>query len=424
LDPEAVAVDLWRIRWEAMLGQAAKARALSANYKKWCGKYFEKNDKLCREFASTWLSRLWFEGHDNDERWVRKLKPIVETWTWWQLQRAVVRRNWAVAEALADRWMRLGGETSQERRSYWLHLVRARRNASSSKDVWREFADRYSSGEQDFYKLTAKHFAGYSLAADSSVASPPAQDDGDDEADDEETEQELAHKTDATCLPTLAPQWPKIKDARAEFLINDDLKWFSERWQLAPRRQCVGQIRAMERELLEHCQAGMLSQLPIVPYQDEFRTVSERFDVPRGLLAGLSKQESGFCAKAVSWADAIGLMQLQWSKRVRALGLLTHPEQLYDPKLNIEAGALELKRLRDRFQGNWFMTLAAYNAGEDVVRLWNKRRPHSSNFQFIETMPFQETRDYVRNVFANWMRYELKDPKSTSDSAFNHLARL
>lgn len=109
------------------------------------------------------------------------------------------------------------------------------------------------------------------------------------------------------------------------------------------------------------------------------------------LLHAVIKQESGYRQRAVSHAGARGLMQVMPATG-RGLGV-KNPQHLFDPKVNIDAGAKLLSQLWARFDGNIDLVLAAYNAGEGAVRKHGMRVP-----------PYRETRDYVVKVKANYQR--------------------
>lgn len=109
------------------------------------------------------------------------------------------------------------------------------------------------------------------------------------------------------------------------------------------------------------------------------------------LLHAVIKQESGYRQRAVSHAGARGLMQVMPATG-RALGV-RNAQHLFDPNVNIDAGAKLLSQLWGRFDGNIDLVLAAYNAGEGAVRKHGMTVP-----------PYRETRDYVVKVKANYRR--------------------
>jgi soluble lytic murein transglycosylase len=121
------------------------------------------------------------------------------------------------------------------------------------------------------------------------------------------------------------------------------------------------------------------------------------------LTAGLIRQESAFEPEARSPANAVGLMQLLPStarllaKQAR-IGYSRF--QLADPSYNVHLGTIYLAGLKKSF-GNVESALAAYNAGEDRVGQWTAGQSYRETAEFVDSIPFTETRDYVQIVTRN-----------------------
>lgn len=126
------------------------------------------------------------------------------------------------------------------------------------------------------------------------------------------------------------------------------------------------------------------------------------------LVFGLVRQESRFHVDAKSSAGAEGLMQLlpttaRWVSR--KIGMKDfHPSRVYRPDVNAALGAFYLKQMLDGFKGNPVLAAAAYNAGPGRARRWCDTRPIEGAI-FVETIPFTETRQYVKKVMANTVYY-------------------
>jgi len=126
------------------------------------------------------------------------------------------------------------------------------------------------------------------------------------------------------------------------------------------------------------------------------------------LVAAVIWQESTFDAGAVSSAGARGLMQVMPSTgRVlfRGLGRRPRTRDLNDPKISLELGTLYLKQMLDRFGGRVEQALAAYNAGPHRVNAWTAGRPDVPAEEFVESIPFTETRNYVMSILAHREHY-------------------
>jgi soluble lytic murein transglycosylase len=122
----------------------------------------------------------------------------------------------------------------------------------------------------------------------------------------------------------------------------------------------------------------------------------------------LIRQESSFDSNAVSRAGARGLMQLMPSTArslSRSLRRRYRRSALHDPATNLELGTLYLRRMLDRFDGRVERALAAYNAGPHRVVRWTARNGNVAAEEFIERIPFTETRAYVKIVLAAREQY-------------------
>lgn len=128
------------------------------------------------------------------------------------------------------------------------------------------------------------------------------------------------------------------------------------------------------------------------------------------LVAGLVRQESGFNPRAVSGANAYGLMQLlpavgRAQARKLRLRQRATTASLLDPGINLQLGAAYLHQLLDGFNGQTEYALAAYNAGDDRVKTWLADGPYADVAEFVESVPFTQTRDYVQSVLRNAAMY-------------------
>ena len=131
--------------------------------------------------------------------------------------------------------------------------------------------------------------------------------------------------------------------------------------------------------------------------------------VPPLLVYAMMKQESHFQPREVSRSGARGLLQIMPQTGERLAGEAGwsdfDPDWLFDPYSNIELAVRYLKNLSRRFGGRWHLMAAAYSAGEQKVAEWLKVRGPLNEEEFIEEIPYDETRDYVKKVYANWQAY-------------------
>ncbi len=125
------------------------------------------------------------------------------------------------------------------------------------------------------------------------------------------------------------------------------------------------------------------------------------------LLLGLGRQESLFQARVVSSAGATGVLQLmpataEWLARVESAITSDEAKNLDVPMNSLRLGAHYLMRMLERYDGNLIFAAAAYNAGPGNVNKWRNARPNVDMDTFIDTIPFRETRGFVRKVLGNY----------------------
>jgi soluble lytic murein transglycosylase len=146
------------------------------------------------------------------------------------------------------------------------------------------------------------------------------------------------------------------------------------------------------------------------PYWSDLK----RFSVANGLdpylVASLIRQESEFNPLAVSRANAVGLMQLLpktgkvVAHQVELRGY--NPTQLFTPAVNLQLGTRYFRGMVDKFGGSFEQALAAYNAGSDRVEDWMGQGQYRDAPEFVESIPFTETREYVQAIMRNTAVYK------------------
>ncbi len=141
-----------------------------------------------------------------------------------------------------------------------------------------------------------------------------------------------------------------------------------------------------------------------LPWWQEVRDEAAAAELDPYLIAGLIRQESAFNERAVSRSNAYGLMQIlprtgrELSRRLGIAGYSTN--SLFSPQVNIRLGVHYLKGLIEENGGRLEDALAAYNAGPDRVENW-RRGGFQDTSEFVESIPFSETREYVQVVLRN-----------------------
>ena len=146
-----------------------------------------------------------------------------------------------------------------------------------------------------------------------------------------------------------------------------------------------------------------------LPYRDDLLHTAAQRELDPYLLAGLIRQESEFDPKAVSRAKAYGLTQVrpgtgrQFARKAGVSRFTT--SALYQPAVNLKIGSEILRSMLDQQGGKVEQTLAAYNAGPHRVVEWMAWSTYREPAEFVESIPFTETRDYVQAVLRNAEMY-------------------
>ena len=232
-------------------------------------------------------------------------------------------------------------------------------------------------------------------------------------------------------LPPLADSFPEDSPhlAKAKLLANAGLNDYIPReiaadpdsgsWSALAEAQIYASfgetyraMRALKRALPGAASASIQS-IPLPywhilfpePYWTTIKAESAKNGLDPYLVASLIRQESEFNPSVISYANAWGLMQLlpTTGRMLARQEGMTHFEtyQLLDPETNIRLGTRYLKQMLDHFGGVPEYALAAYNAGDYRVEDWQAAGPYSGIDEFVESIPFTQTREYVQAILRN-----------------------
>jgi peptidoglycan lytic transglycosylase len=245
-------------------------------------------------------------------------------------------------------------------------------------------------------------------------------------------------------FPTLDDSFPEDSEhlAKARLLANAGMNEYIPReiaadpdsgsWSALAEAQIYASfgetyraMRALKRAL-PYAATASINSIPLVywrilfpePYWDTIKAESAKNGLDPYLVASLIRQESEFNPAAVSYANAWGLMQLLPSvgrAMAREEGI-SHFEtfQLLDPETNIRLGTRYLRHTLDHFGGVPEYALAAYNAGDERVADWEAAGPYHGMDEFVESIPFTQTREYVEAILRNIETYRAIDAAAES----------
>jgi soluble lytic murein transglycosylase len=244
----------------------------------------------------------------------------------------------------------------------------------------------------------------------------------------------------APLVPTLTGELPENDPhlIKARLLANAALNEFigpeiqasadSAQWGALAQAEIYVSFGEYTRALQSMKHSGLpffsipMNKVPVVywhllfpqPYWNDLVTNSQKNGLDPYLVASLIRQESEFNAGAVSPMNAYGLMQLLPSvgkaagKKAGMKGI--DGRALLNPSVNLELGTINLKQVLDRFGGQAEYALAAYNAGDTPIRRWLSTNDYKDVAEYVESIPYSETRDYVQAILRNREMYRALYP--------------
>lgn len=186
-------------------------------------------------------------------------------------------------------------------------------------------------------------------------------------------------------------------------------------------------MRAIKRAL-PYAASAPISSIPLVywrilfpePYWQTIKTESAKNNLDPYLVASLIRQESEFNPTVVSYANAWGLMQLlpAVGKAMAREEGMAHfdTNQLLDADTNIKLGTRYLRHMIEKFDGVPEYALAAYNAGDGRVADWKSDGPYRGMDEFVESIPFSQTREYVQGILRNMETYRAIDSEAEQNA--------
>ncbi|MEO1246109.1 MAG: transglycosylase SLT domain-containing protein [Pseudomonadota bacterium] len=304
----------------------------------------------------------------------------------WRARVSLREANWQ--RLLEDLAAMPGAEAEREEWRYWQAIALVNRgNPTAGREILAALAT-----ERSYYGFLAADATDSDYRLDATELTP-----------DERVIDELAGRD-------------PVRRARELFLVGLDSRGRSE-WDAAVRH--LDSNEKQQAAILAHrwgwhsraiataASAGLYDDLSLrypLPFAEHFTAGAEAASIPANWAYGIARSESLFMRDVRSHAGAIGLMQLMPATGRQVANQLNISYNglptLTDPAVNIRLGTSYLGQMLERFDGNRVFATAAYNAGPHRVDVWREWRAAAEPLVWIENIPFNETRKYVRRVLA------------------------
>lgn len=383
IERDILAYGLKRLVWRSP-DQAIQTWARFTSYP-----YFTNAQRLDvqRQFAIALASK----GDSRADHWMKQLPPasIDTTVAQWQVGHALRTLDWpqvqkvitAFPEALATdvNWQ------------YWLARAFEEQGQVAAADtLFREVAQR-------------RHFYGFMAAA--KLGMPPNLAHKPVPVTDEEIVEISRHPAVMRAQEWLALE--RMTEARREW--NHLQRVVSEPQKLAAAK-FASLLAWHERAIFTLADAGYWDDVELrfpLAYQTEIQRYASSANVAVGWAMAIARRESSFMPDANSPVGARGLMQIMPDTANYIAKKRVHTSSLYNPVTNINYGTDYLNYLMRRNDGNVIMATAAYNAGYSRVRQWLPQGEALPVDVWVETIPYRETREYVKAVMAYYQIYNI-----------------
>lgn len=325
---------------------------------------------------------------------------------------AMLNRQSDAAELLAEHLLRFPGSPFTADGLYWLgRLAEDAGNTGLARSYYGKLVDRYS---QNYFQnlATARLRAlGPGPSTDADVLAiiqplPPAL-----AVSDAIPPAAVERQARADALRSIAFDSSAELELRAAYAATGEPRLLLEAAQEAASAGRYGAAIVTIRQIFPQLESRSFADVPrevwltayALPFEASIRRWSSKAGLDPMLVAGLIRQESAFDPDSRSGANALGLMQLL-PKTGRLMAkqakIQFSQSRLFEPDYNIRLGTIYLAGLLRDF-GSVEAALAAYNGGEDRVTFWKAGQSYRELAEFVDAIPFTETREYVEIVTRN-----------------------
>lgn len=311
-------------------------------------------------------------------------------------------REWRIREAIAhqrwDRIIKFIESTPLENEPCWQYWLARAYEATGKKD---QAIQQYESlgQKRHYYGFLANTRLHRSLQFEQESTPPQMTKLDDYQSILNDIQQQFIHGNTwqaSSMLNAFSSELPKDEQSALAYWVQNQLHW---------------QGKAI---LLSH--SDTLSNELALRFPLAYRTAISKFaaqyHIEEAFIYAIIRQESLFFEKIVSQAGAKGLMQImpKTAKLVTKQARIAYqdPKELFDGEKNIHIGTAYMQQLAHQFKFHPILMTAAYNAGPKQAKYWQQHHIPQEMDQWIETLPWQETRNYLKNVIAFYAVYQYR----------------
>ena len=292
-------------------------------------------------------------------------------------------------------------QKQEDRWQYWLARASEQRTDDKSKNTAKDIFQRLAASGDNYHNLLAKDHLGQKYNTNPELYQPSA--------DDQQRLNQDIHFRRAFALRNIdAPSAYTTREwnwaVRQAYLKHDDGLLLAAAKRATDMGWYDRAIYAADRTEKKHNYQYRFA----TPHQSLVVNHSRNAGIDPAWAYGLMRQESRFVTAARSHVGAGGLMQIMpgTAKLVaRQMGETYNPAALSDANTNIRYGTFYLSMIHGQLSNNPVLATAGYNAGPNRAKRWQPDYQNLSADQYTESIPLNETRDYVKNVMTNAVHY-------------------
>jgi soluble lytic murein transglycosylase len=350
------------------------------------------SEKQQQDFIAYLALYKAMRNHEDVKDWFSKLKPNYsnEMLTEWQIRAALKQNNWHQVENLINQYQ-------HKEEPIWQYWLARAKEKQGFKDQAQLLYEPISKLRNYYGFLTNRHlhkpfqFQDEAVITNLALLKPYQSLLGIIKTLHLSNQSLQASRI----LNDFISELPKDHKSALIYWIIKDLHWYGKAVNLSNTEELNNQI-------------GL--RFPIAE-AESIKQFANFYQISQELIYAIIRQESGFRKEVVSAAGARGLMQIMPSTATSIAKKekisYKNKDQLFIPTKNINLGAAYLKQLSSRYH-HPILIAAAYNAGPQQVNYWIKNHPPEEMDIWIETLPWRETRNYLKNIIAFYVVYQYR----------------